>query len=274
MLTILWILLALLLLYVLAILPRLPRRDIGELKSWDYAHRGLWNAQRPENSLSAFQAAVEGGFGIELDVHLTADGQLVVHHDDSLKRMCGLDQKVAQTTLKEIRSLRLLDTDELVPTFDEVLEAVAGRVPLMVEIKVEKGNHAPLCAAVYERMQRYHGLWCMESFQPQAVQWFRTNAPEVIRGQLAFNHVGQGKGWQGKLLNIGIASLLQNLLSRPDFVSYEAKSEKWYSLPMRVMRLARPWLSAWTVRSQKDMDALRKKYDIQIFEGFVPRKHR
>lgn len=269
---ILWIVPALLIVYVLLILPRLPRRDLGKLLGWDYAHRGLWNDKLPENSLSAFRAAVENGFGIELDVHLTADGHLIVHHDDSLKRMCGVDKKIAQTTLAEIRALRLLDTDEVVPTFDEVLEIVGGRVPLIVEVKVEKGNHAPLSKAVYERMQRYDGPWCMESFQPQAVEWFRRNAPEVIRGQLTFSRVGQGKDWQGKLLNIGIASLLQNLLSRPDFVAYEAKSEKWYSLPMRVMRLVRPWLAAWTVRSQKDMDALRKKYDIQIFEGFVPRK--
>lgn len=269
---ILWIALALLIVYVLLILPRLPRRDIGDLLGWDYAHRGLWNENRPENSLPAFRAAVEGGFGIELDVHLTADGRLVVHHDNSLQRMCGVDKRIAQSTLAEIRACRLLDTGEAVPTFDEVLEIVDGKVPLIVEIKVEKGNHAALSKTVYERMQRYDGPWCMESFQPQAVAWFRRNAPEVIRGQLAFNHVARSKNCGDLLLNIGIASLLQNLLSRPDFVAYEAKSEKWYSLPMRVMRLARPWLAAWTVRSQEDMDALRKKYDIQIFEGFVPRK--
>lgn len=270
--TILWILLALLVVYVLAILPRLPRRDLGRLLGWDYAHRGLWNDKLPENSLSAFRAAVEKGFGIELDVHLTADGQLIVHHDDSLKRMCGPDKKITQTTLAQIRALRLLGTDEVVPTFDEVLEVVGGKVPLIVEVKVEKGNHAPLCQAVYERMQRYDGPWCMESFQPQAVEWFRRNAPEIIRGQLAFSRIGKGKGWQGKLLNLGIASLIQNVIARPDFVSFEASSERWSTLSMQVMRLVRPWLAAWTVRSQKEMDKLRGLYDMQIFEGFVPEK--
>jgi len=271
---IVWILLALLLIYTLLILPRLPRRDLGKLLGWDYAHRGLWNDKLPENSLSAFRAAVENGFGIELDVHLTADGHLIVHHDDSLKRMCGPDKQIAQTPLAEIRACRLLDTDEVVPTFDEVLEVVGGKVPLIVEVKVEKGNHAPLCKAVYERMQRYDGLWCMESFQPRAVEWFRRNAPEVIRGQLAFSRIRKGKGRKGKLLNLGIASLLQNVIARPDFVSFEASSERWYTLSMLIMRLVRPWLAAWTVRSQEDMDKLRKKYDIQIFEGFVPVKRK
>lgn len=272
MLTALWILLALLAVYVLAILPRMPRRDIKGLQGWDYAHRGLWDREKPENSLAAFRAAVTQGFGIELDVHLTADGQLVVHHDDSLKRMCGVDKKIAQLSLEEIRACRLLDTDEPVPTFDEVLKTVDGKVPLIVEVKVENKNDAALAAAVCARMQRYQGLWCMESFHPKAVEWFRKNAPEVIRGQLAFNHVTRSKNLSDLLLNIGIASLIQNVFSRPDFVAYDAGSERWYDLPMRVMRLARPWLAAWTVRSQKDMDLLRGKYDMQIFEGFVPCK--
>lgn len=264
--------LALLIVYVLLILPRLPRRDIKPFLGWDYAHRGLWNEKRPENSLSAFKAAVEGGFGIELDVHLTADGQLIVHHDNSLKRMCGVEKKIAQTSMEEIRACRLLDTDEAVPTFDEVLEVVDGRIPLIVELKVEDGNDDALAAAAYERLKRYHGAWCVESFHPKSIGWFRRNAPEVIRGQLAFNKAGKGKDVPDKLLNVVIASLIQHMFSRPDFVSYEAASEKWYSLPMGVMRLVRPWFAAWTVRSQKDMDALRGKYDMQIFEGFIPEK--
>ena len=238
------ILIVLILLYVFLLIPRLPRRDMSALTKVDYAHRGLWNAQRPENSLSAFRSAVDAG--------------------------CGVDRRIAQSTLAEVRACHLSGTDEVVPTFDEVLEAVGGRVPLIVELKVEQ-NVDSLCSAVRERMQRYNGLWCMESFDPRAVQWFRKNAPEIIRGQLAFGLGGEAahKGVK-PLTAFFISTLMQHVLSRPDFLAYEAISEHGLNLPMRLVRLMRPWMVAWTIRSQEALDHTRGKYDIAIFEGFVP----
>lgn len=265
--TVLIIFILLLMLYAEMIRPNLPRRDITPLLGVDYAHRGLWNAERPENSLAAFRAAVAHGYGIELDVHRTRDGALVVHHDDSLRRMTGVDKRIAQSTLNEVRAC-LLPNGEPIPTLDEVLDAVAGRVPLIVEIKVENANHTALSQAVYERMQPYDGPWCMESFCPRAVGWFRRHAPEVIRGQLAFDHVGRGKSVRLFLRNLSVASMLQNTLSRPDFIAFDAKSVKWHSLPIHLLRLMRPWFVAWTIRSQADMDQLRGKWDLQIFERF------
>lgn len=267
------IILLLLLVYAELIRPNLPRRDITPLMGVDYAHRGLWNTNdpgennRPENSLAAFRAAVDKGYGIELDVHLTKDGHLVVHHDDSLKRMTGVDKRIAESTLAEIRACKL-PNGEPVPTYDEVLEAVAGRIPMIVEVKVEQGNYAPLAKAVYERMQRYDGPWCVESFSPNAVKWFRLNAPEIIRGQLAFDQAGKGKTAFLFWRNIGIASMLQNYFSRPDFVAFEAKSVKWHTISIHLLRLMKPWFVAWTVRSQADMDKNRNKWDLQIFERF------
>jgi len=280
MMWILWLIIALLVLllaYAWAIHPNLPKRDITPLLGVDYAHRGLWNTNdpgetnRPENSLAAFRAAVEKGYGIELDVHRTRDGALVVHHDDSLKRLTGKDIRTARSTLKEVRACKL-PNGESVPTFDEVLKTVAGRVPLIVEVKVEDGNHALLARAVYDRMKRYSGPWCLESFSPNAVKWFRLNAPEVIRGQLAFDSAGKGKTAFLFWRNIGIASMLQNFASRPDFIAFEAKSVKWHSLPIHLLRLMKPWFVAWTVRSQEDMDKYRKQWDLQIFEKFEARK--
>ena len=147
------ILIVLILLYVFLLIPRLPRRDMSALTKVDYAHRGLWNVQRPENSLSAFRSAVDAGYGIELDVHRTKDGVLVVHHDDNLKRVCGVDRWIAQSTLADVRACHLSGTDEVVPTFDEVLEAVGGRVPLIVELKVEQ-NVDSLCSAEGARLGR------------------------------------------------------------------------------------------------------------------------
>lgn len=279
MMWILWIVLPLpilLLAYIWAIHPRMPRRDITPLLGVDYAHRGLWNTNdpgennRPENSLAAFRAAVEKGYGVELDVHLTRDGALVVHHDDSLKRLTGVDIRIAQSTLEEVRACHL-PNGEPVPTYDEVLETIGGRIPMIVEVKVEDNADA-LSKAVYERMKRYDGPWCMESFGPRAVKWFRVNAPEVIRGQLAFDHAGKGKTAFLFLRNLGIASMLQNVLARPDFVAFEAKSVKWHTLSIHLLRLMKPWFVAWTVRSQADMDKLRGKWDLQIFEKFEAKK--
>ena len=275
--TVIIILIILLLVYAELIRPNLPKRDITPLTGVDYAHRGLWDTNepgennRPENSLAGFRAAVEKGYGIELDVHRTRDGALVVHHDDSLKRLTGKDIRIAQSTLKEIRACKL-PNGESVPTFDEVLKTVAGRVPLIVEVKVEDGNHDLLARAVNDRMQRYTGPWCMESFDPRAVKWFRLNAPEVIRGQLAFDAAGKGKTVKLWGRNLYIASMLQNFLSRPDFIAFDAKSVKWHSLPIHLLRLMKPWFVAWTIRSQEDMDKLRAKWDLQIFEKFEARK--
>ncbi len=265
--TVIIILLLILLAYAELIRPNLPRREMKGLMGVDYAHRGLWNDARPENSLAAFRAAADKGYGIELDVHLTADGALAVHHDDSLKRMTGVDLRIGQSSLEQIRACQL-PNGEPVPTFDEVLDAVAGRVPLIVEVKVEGGNHAALSKAVYERMQRYDGPWCMESFSPSAVKWFRLNAPEIIRGQLAFDHAGTGMTAFLFLRNIGIASMLQNAYSRPDFVAFEARSVKWHTLSIHLLRRMKPWFVAWTVRSREEMEKNRKHYDLQIFEKF------
>ena len=262
--------------YAWLVCPNLPRRDIAHLLRYDYAHRGLWNTNepgadnRPENSLAAFRAAAEKGYGMEMDVHLTADGCLVVHHDDSLKRMTGVDIRIGESSLAEVRACRL-PNGEPIPTFDEMLEIVGGRVPLIVEVKVE-GNADALSRAVYERMRSYVGPWCMESFDPWAVKWFRDNAPEVIRGQLAYNAAGKGKTWKLWWRNIGIASMVQNVWSRPDFVAFQASSERAWCLPMFLLRRMKPWFAAWTVRSQADMDALRGRYDMQIFEKFEAKR--
>ena len=267
------ILVILLLVYAELIRPNLPKRDMTVLLGRDYAHRGYWDTNepgennRPENSLAGFRAAVEKDYGVELDVHLTRDGHLIVHHDDSLKRLTGVDIHIADSTLQEIRACKL-PNGEAIPTYDEVLETIAGRIPMIVELKVEHANHAALSKAVYERMQRYDGPWCMESFDPRAVQWFRKNAPEIIRGQLAFDNAGKGKTFKDWIRNLYIASMLQNAMARPDFVAFSAASVKWHSLPIHLLRLMKPWFVAWTVRSQADMDKWRNSWDLQIFEKF------
>lgn len=265
MMTLLITLAVLLAIYVFLAFPHLPRRNIDHLAGYDYAHRGLWNDNLPENSLAAFKNAVDNGFGIELDVHVTADDQLVVFHDDTLDRMCGVSGKVADKTLAELRQLRLKSSDHRIPTFDEFLDVVGGKVPLIIEVKSNKRNDL-LCSLLWARLQRYDGPYCMESFDPRAVQWFRKNAPQVIRGQLAY---GRGRK-KVTLINVLLGTLIQNVLGRPDFISYEAETDN--NPAMWVQRLLRPWLVCWTIHSQADMDRQRSRYDLQIFDGFVPKR--
>lgn len=264
------VLAALALLYVLLALPRLPRRALGKLAGHDYAHRGLWNSERPENSLPAFCAAVEAGFGIELDVHLTTDNVLVVFHDDTLDRMCGVSGRPENCSLAQLRQLRLNGTDETIPTFDEVLDVVGGRVPLIVEIKADKRLNE-LCAHTWQRLQAYDGPFCVESFHPLAVRWFRKHAPQVIRGQLAYGlGFRRREGKKITVLDVFLASLMGNVFGRPDFIAYDEGSDQ--NLPMGLMRRLRPTLVAWTVRSPERMAQLRASYDLQIFEGFLPKR--
>ena len=148
----------------------------------NYAHRGLHTEDGtvPENSLPAFRAAAEAGYAVEMDVHLTADDQLVVFHDDTLERMCGVPGVIDDFTLAELRVLRLGDTDCVIPTFAEALEALGGRVPLLLEVK-RGHNNRRLCALTLAALRTYGGPYCVESFDPTIVAWFRRNAPDILR---------------------------------------------------------------------------------------------
>ena len=263
---IVWILLSLAALYAFLIAPRLPRRPLGDLAGWDYAHRGLWNGTLPENSLSAFRNAVSHGFGMEMDVHITRDDQLVVFHDDDLKRMCGDSRRVSECTLAELQSLTLLDTQERIPTFDAFLTTVNGRTPLIIELKSDSRIDR-LCELVSERLKGYSGVYCIESFDPRAVRWWRIHRPEIIRGQLAYGLVKPYRGRKTAQERM-MASLIVNCLGRPDFIAFEANTD--HSIPVRAVRLFRPHMVAWTVRSQAQMDALKSRYELQIFERFIP----
>lgn len=257
--------------YLFLIAPNVLHRKARcpELLAWYYAHRGLHDPQTPENSLAAFRLAVEAGYGIELDVHLTKDQKLVVHHDNSIKRMCGVNKRISDTTLEELRRYSLGDTAEVIPTLDETLELVNGSVPLILELKSDRRGDTTLARLLRARLQAYKGVYCVESFDPLVVRWFKKHAPQVVRGQLAWNK-RDSKGKYKSVERFVAGHLLLNFLSRPDFVAYGYKTDGCFSF--RVMRnLFRPLLVAWTVRSQEDLERLQTRYDLQIFEAFRPR---
>lgn len=200
---------------------RVSEEDYAPFQNRNIAHRGLHCIEKgiPENSIAAFNAACEAGYGSELDVQLTKDGQVVVFHDDDLKRVCGVDARVDSKTLEELEELRLLGTEQGIPLFTEVLAAVAGRTPLIVELK-SGPNNDELCEKTYEILAGYEGEYCVESFDPRIVRWFKINAPEIVRGQLACSVEGYGKE-QNRIMSQLMSNCLLNFLGRPHFIAYE-----------------------------------------------------
>jgi glycerophosphoryl diester phosphodiesterase len=186
---ILAVILVLFILWILAVRGRKGHEKLPALRSWSYAHRGLHGEGRPENSMAAFRAALEGGYGIELDVHLLADGNLAVIHDSSLKRTAGADVKIEELTTEQLENYRLEGTEETIPEFQDVLTLYNGKAPLIVELKPENGNHAALTEAACRMLDSYKGVYCLESFDPRCVAWLKKNRPDIIRGQLSSNFV-------------------------------------------------------------------------------------
>ena len=262
-------------LYLLLIMPRMFGRPVREphLRVL-YAHRGLFdnNSDAPENSLKAFQKAVDAGYGIELDVQTTKDKIPVVFHDFTLARMARTEDgaevpgKICDYTWEELTAFRLLDTTERIPRFDEVLKLVGGRVPLVVELKIELKD-LTVCRAASALLDDYCGVYCIESFNPLGVFWYRRNRPEVMRGQLA-ESFRKSEGWRAPLY-LALEFLLFNVLGRPDFIAYNHKHRTNLSLVL-CTRLFGALPAAWTIRSEAELADNRKAFDLYIFDSFVP----
>lgn len=258
-------------LFLLLISPRwIGRPDMSRLRV-DYAHRGLHGEGIPENSLPAFARAAGKGYGIELDVQLSSDGIIMVFHDDTLARMTGAKGKLNEYTCEELQQLRLCESEETVPTFDQLLEVVGGRVPLLIELKGESaGGDSALCEKLAARLETYGGAYCVESFNPMILSWFKRNCPHIPRGQLVTNTLKERpKG--NKILNFLLAHLMLNVVSRPDFVAYNEKYDREFALRLN-MGLFRAPSFVWTVRDVQTWRAFREAGSPSIFEGFLPPK--
>lgn len=250
--------------------PEIGRKDrMKEFEKQYIAHRGFHDnlTRRPENTMPAFEAAVERGYGIELDVQLTKDKVPVVIHDYDLKRAAGIDRKIEDCTFEELRRYPLFGSGETVPAFADVLRMVAGRVPLIVEIKVEL-HYRETCRLVAKELDYYHGTYCIESFSPLAVAWFKHHRPSVIRGQLATNHKREGLKTPWYLEGI-LTNCMLNGFSKPDFIAYNCRFRN--TLPVTVLRgFYKCKMAAWTIDSQKELEKHRKFFDVFIFDSFVP----
>jgi len=229
------------------------------------AHRGLYTFDQsvPENSLAAFSAAAEKGYGVELDVHLTADKQVVVFHDARLERMCGVDCSLEKLTLEELRQYRLAGTDQVIPLLSEVFQVLNG-LPVVLEIKHSTtGRGALLCQKTLELIRSYGGPVCVESFDPTLIRWFKKNAPDLLRGQLS----GQTRHLRQDV-PVPIAYILShcmtNFLSRPNFIAYRIGKKP---AAVRLSEHLGAMRVAWTSHD----DQAEKGHDTVIFEHYLPK---
>jgi glycerophosphoryl diester phosphodiesterase len=242
------------------------KKNIDEYVNVKYAHRGLHNGERAENSISAMKAAVEAGFGIELDVRLSKDGVLMVFHDDTLDRVCGREGKVINFTAEELATFKLNGTDDGIPTFDEVLEVVGGKVPLLVEIKENAGDSSVSKAAA-ERLKSYSGPYIVESFNPLSVKNAASILPEVACGFLSRHFTKEEE--TKKPLYFILENLLINRVSNPSFIAY--KHEDHYMPMLKLARLLGARTIAWTVRSpEEEKAAYEHGFATVIFENYIP----
>lgn len=255
-------------LYLLSVAPRKFRKPDRSpfLSHTFYAHRGLFDndGDAPENSLKAFQKAVDAGYGIELDVQLSKDDRLVVFHDASLKRVCGVEGNVWDYTLEELRQMKLKNSEEMIPTFEEVLALVHGQTPLIVEYKMDRPL-AKVCELGNELLTKYEGIYCIESFHPLALLWYRKHRPDVLRGQLSGKLSEYGKSPLMKFCYTLVSNLLTNVLTRPDFIAYDHRYEKNFS--RRVCRKMGALSVTYTIKSREQYEKVRNAFDLFIFDS-------
>ena len=267
---ILALLLTVILLFLFATKPGTRKCGIERYLDVRFAHRGLHNDTKAENSMSAFRAARDAGYGIELDVRLSKDGELVVFHDRTLNRVCGVDGEVIAYTADELSKMSLSGTSDGIPRFSEVLELIDGRVPLLVEIKMDP-DESGVAEKLAEVIDGYRGDYIVESFNPLALRTFMKLKPEIPRGILSMEY-SKNERFRGKLLYTLLENLMLNFLMRPDFIAYSKSGAKNPVLRLLRKNFATP-LFAWTIKSEEEeARAISDGFDSVIFEDYLAEK--
>ncbi|WP_129792041.1 glycerophosphodiester phosphodiesterase family protein [Sphingosinicella sp. CPCC 101087] len=232
------------------------RERLARLIARPFAHRGLHGKGRVENSRAAFDAAIAAGFGIELDVQASADGEAIVFHDYDLERLTESRGLVAAFTADSLARVRLRGTAEAISTLPEVLDLIGGRTPLLIELKSPGRRVAALSGAVQRALERYDGPVAVMSFNPEIGRWFARNAPGLLRGLVVTE---AGRRWRG-----GVARQIAFWRSRPDFLAYDIRD-----LPSRFAARQRSRghvVLTWTCRSEDEKKRAGRHADQVIFE--------
>jgi glycerophosphoryl diester phosphodiesterase len=221
-----------------------------------FAHRGLHGAGAPENSRAAFEAAIEARHGIELDVQASGDGQAMVFHDEELGRLAEDEGFLRGRGAAELKRIRLRDCDETIPTLPQILALIAGRAPLLIEVKAPGREVGALASAVADALDDYAGPVAVMSFNPEIGHWFARHAPQRLRGLVVTE---RGRKWRG-----GMVRRLASWRSKADFLAYDIRD-----LPSRFAEAQQRRglrVLTWTVRSLKDRAKAAQHADQIIYE--------
>jgi len=223
------------------------------------AHRGLWNENIPENTIPAYENAIKHGYACEIDVYITTDDQIIVVHDDELTRLTGVSGVPNEMSLEQISKLRVLGTEHKIPTLQEVLKTVDGKVPLLIEIKPTQRKE--VVDKTLEILKDYKGEYAIQSFNPKKLHRVKKLAPHVIRGVL-----GMPELFKMKKFDLFITKYMPlNFWCKPDFISYY-----FGSLPLPKRKTKNKRVLAWTILSDNDAKTALKNADNIIFENYLP----
>ncbi len=259
-------------LWLIMIQPYNERKErMAKWKGFDFAHRGFHDNEgdAPENSLAAFRLACESGYGIELDIRESADGQIVVCHDDNLLRVAGIDRCISEMTSSEIRQVHLFHSKEGIPTFQEALKVIDGRVPVIIELKTDGQKQIPsFCESAAFFIDSYQGDTCIESFDPRVLYWFRKHHNLTLRGQLSDRF--SMANWSHHIGGFFLSCCIFNRFTKPDFIAYNQQHAT--RLRYQMMKLMGVFGVAWTVRSEEELERAQLYFDLFIFEGFHPQR--
>lgn len=270
---ILMIFVLLLCIYILGTLPRFTRKK--ETKTFChclFAHRGLFTPDQlhPRKFYESFSGGSTHGYGIELDIQRTKDNQIVVFHDHTLSRMCGIDLPVCELTYKELQKLTLMNSTEKIPLFQDVLDLVNGQVPLLIEIKLPTVKTLT-CRLADELLQNYSGKYCIESFNPLALRWYKKNRKEIIRGQLSANltrPVAEGGYFLSFLVKYLLLNFLGNLILFLTVIKTDIISAFFCrNIFTKPLFLRGRYVLLWSLKKQKDC------FDSIIFDSFILQKN-
>ena len=268
--TVLIVVLLIALLYLLMVGGRKGNPHLDKLRGWSYAHRGLHHKpQVAENSLTAFRLAAEKGYGAEFDVHILRDGNLAVIHDSSLKRTTSAEGDVEDLTIDQLVNYKLEASEDVIPTFGQVLDVFEGKAPVIIELKTKGNNTSRLCEAVCRELVDYRGDYCIESFDPRCLIWLKKHKPEIVRGQLSQNFLRGPSAGLGKAADFALSYLLANFLTKPDFIAYKFADR--HNLSNRIaLRLYGVQGVSWTLTDKESYDTAKKEGLLPIFEQFEP----
>jgi glycerophosphoryl diester phosphodiesterase len=240
------------------IAPPPTQARIGFLTAQPYAHRGLHGGGVIENSRAAFERAIAAGSGIELDVQMSGDGEIFVFHDETLDRLTNQNGNVGEMRGSALAQIRLKDSDESIPRLDEILSLIAGRVPVLIEVKSKNRREAPKCLAIRRALEGYAGRFAVMSFNPEIGRWFHEHAPRITRGLVVTE--------EGKRGILGVCERQIALMrAKPDFLAYDVRDLRKSSFAARQRKRGLPVLT-WTVRTPDQEHVASTFADEMIYE--------